>query len=78
MRRLAEQIYGLTVSSNTTVRDFVAQNDEIAAQVEAVLAGAVADEPTFTADSASITVSIPAADVWSVVHQQILITERRG
>jgi len=78
MRRLAEQIYGLTISSNTTVRDFVTQNDEIATQVEAVLAGAVADEPTFSENKASVTVSIPAADVWSVVHQQILITERRG
>jgi hypothetical protein len=78
MRRLAEQIYVLTIASDTTVRDFVTQNDEIATQVEAVLAGAVADEPAFAGDAANVTVSIPAADVWSVVHQQILITQRRG
>ncbi|MGB2984566.1 MAG: hypothetical protein WBE26_01675 [Phycisphaerae bacterium] len=78
MRKLAEQVYGLTISSNTTVRDFVTDNDRIATQVEAVLAAAVTEEPVFSGDIASVTVSMPVADVWSVVHQQMLIIERRG
>jgi hypothetical protein len=78
MRRLAEQVYGLRLVSSTTVRDFVAENDQIRGQVDAVIAGAVADEPEFAGDVARVKVSLPAADVWSVVHQQMLIVKRRG
>ncbi len=78
MRKLAEQIYGLEISSGTKVRDFVTQHDEIRAQVDSVLSGAVAGEPTFTNDTAKVTVSIPAASVWSVVNQQMRIIQRRG
>jgi hypothetical protein len=77
-RKLAEQIYGLTLTSNTTVRDFVTENDEIATQVDAVVAGAVAEPARYEGDIATVTVSIAATDVWSVVHQHMLIVERRG
>ena len=77
-RRLAEQIYGLTISSNTTVRDFVTEHDEIATQVDAVLVNAIAEPASFEGDIARVRVIIPAADVWSVVHQHMLIVERRG
>ena len=78
MRKLAEQVYGLSVRSETTVRDFVTQNDDIATRVDAVLAGAVVAPATFSDDVATVTVSIPASDVWSVVHQQMEVTRRRG
>ena len=78
MRRLAEQVYGLTISSESTVREFVTEYDEIATQVEAVLAGAVGEEPIFTEEIARVTVSLPAAEVWSVVHQHMLVVKRRG
>ena len=78
MRKLAEQVYGLTISANTTVRDFVTERDEIFTQVEAVFAGAVSEEPQFSADVATVTVSLPAAEVWSVIHQHMLVIERRG
>ena len=78
LRKLAEQIYGLQIQSGTTVRDFVAQHDEIQTQVQAVMAGAVAGEPIFEAVFARVTVTIPAADVWRVVHSHIEIVQRRG
>ena len=78
MRKLAEQIYGLEISSGTMVRDFVTQHDEIRVQVDAVLSGAVSGEPTFSNGTASITVSIPAASVWTVVNQYTKIIQRRG
>jgi hypothetical protein len=78
MRKLAEQIYGLQIESGTSVRDFVTQHDEIRTQVDAVLAGAVSSEASFTQGTASVTVSIPAADVWSVVHEHMKIVQRRG
>ena len=77
-RKLAERIHGLQISSTTSVRDFVTEYDEIAAQVDAVLANAVASAPAYEADVATVTVSIPAADVWTVVHQHMLIVQRRG
>ncbi len=78
MRKLAEQVYGLQIQSGTTVRDFVTQHDEIMTQVEAVVAGAVSSEATFEGGVATVTVSIPAADVWSVVHEHMKIVQRRG
>ena len=78
MRKLAEQVYGLQISSTTTVRDFVTEYDEISSQVQAVLVGAVAGQPVFRGGVAEVTVSMPAAEVWSVVHQHMLIVERRG
>ncbi|MFQ5589897.1 MAG: hypothetical protein ACE5HE_01925 [Phycisphaerae bacterium] len=77
-RKLAERVYGLQISSNTAVRDFVTEYDEITAQVDATLAHAVASLPAFDSGVATVTVSIPAAEVWAVVHQQLLIVQRRG
>ncbi len=78
MRKLAEQIYGLTLSSSTTVKDFVTEHDEVATQVDAVLAGAIADQTKFEGDVATVTVSIPAAEVWSVVNGFLQSLQRRG
>jgi len=39
-RNLLEQAYGVTISSNTTVRDFITQNDTIRARVDAYIRGA--------------------------------------
>lgn len=39
-RNLLEQAYGVTIHSNTSVRDFVTQSDTIHARVEAYIRGA--------------------------------------
>ncbi len=78
MRKIAEQINGLRIQSGTTVRDFVTQHDEIATQVQAVLAGAVVDPPEYGGDIARVKVSLPASEVWSVIHQHMVIVKRRG
>lgn len=78
MRKLAEQVQGLEISSSTHVRDFITQHDEIRTQVDSVIAGAIADAPTFDGGIASVRVSLPAADVWSVVHQYMVVVKRRG
>lgn len=77
-RKLAEQVFGLQIQSNTLVRDFVTQYDEINSQLNAVIIGAVADPPVFANGVATVTVSLPAIDVWRVVHQQMTIVERRS
>jgi len=78
MRKLAEQINGLRIDSSTLVRDFVTQSDEIQAQVNAVLAGAVAEPPSIEGGVARVRVSIPAAQVWHVLNQEMLIRQRGG
>lgn len=77
-RRLAEQVYGLEVESGTTVQDFITQYDQITIQVAAVLTGSVVGEASFANGVATVSVSLPAAEVWSVINDQILIIKRRG
>lgn len=78
LRKLAEQVYGLQVSSNMSVRGFVTQYDEITTQVDAAIRGAVFSNPVYSDGVARVTASIRAADVWRVVHQHMLIVSHRG
>ena len=75
-RRLAERVYGLTIQSSTSVKDFVAQHDEIRSHMDAVLIGAVVEHTTFDGEVAEVTVSIPGIRVWEIVHQRIRIVRR--
>ncbi len=77
-RKLAEQVYGMQINSQTLVRDFVTESDEIQAQMNTVLMGAQIEHTDFGNETARVTVSIPGADVWSIVHDQIVITKRSG
>lgn len=40
MRNLLEQVYGVRITSNTTVRNFITQNDTIRSRVDAFIRGA--------------------------------------
>ena len=77
-RRLAEQIYGLTIDSSTTVHDFVTEHDEIASQVRGVLTGAMVGDPQYGDDMVTIQVTMPAAEVWAIVNQYSIVLQRRG
>jgi hypothetical protein len=76
-RKLAEQIDGLLIESHTTVKDFITQRDEIHAQMQSILVGAVIENTDFGGDTARVTVSIPGADVWEVVHAEWKVVKRR-
>jgi hypothetical protein len=43
-----------------------------------VISGAVTSDPVFEGGVARVTVTIPGADIWQVIHQHTLIVERRG
>ncbi|MFQ5463072.1 MAG: hypothetical protein ACE5E5_10665 [Phycisphaerae bacterium] len=77
-RRLAEQIYGLTLSGSTTVRDFVTEHDEVKTQVNAIFSGAIVGPPEYHGDMAEVTVSMPASEVWSVINQYTVVERHRG
>ena len=76
-RRLAEQVMGLRLTSNTLVKDFITENDTITSQVDAVLIGAMVDRTEWGGGTAKVTVSLPGMEVWSVVQQQMAVVTRR-
>ncbi len=75
-RNLVERIYGLQIQSNTLVRDFVTQRDEISSQVQAVIAGSIEENREIEGDQVVVTVSVGGPDVWRVLHSEML-TEAR-
>lgn len=75
-RRLSEQVMGLQIDSQTTVRDFIAAHDRVGTQMNAVLIGSYVESTEITSDSAKVTVALPAAKVWSVVYQETRIRMR--
>ncbi len=80
-RKLSEHINGLVITSNTTVRDFVAQNDDIETQMQGVLVGSTVDSTKFDPDgTAQVTVSVPGMQVWELIttYQKVTLTQRQG
>ncbi len=77
-RKLAEHINGLVITSETTVKDFVAQHDDIASHVDAILVGSMVERTEFDGEAAHVTVSIPGMQIWEVVHERLRIVRRGG
>ncbi len=69
-RKLAEKVYGLSLSSQTTVKDFIAQHDEIRSYMDAILVGASIEKTEYDGETAKVTVAIPGMQVWQVISQQ--------
>jgi hypothetical protein len=67
-RKLAEYVKGLTIRSETKVKDFVAEHDEIASHVDAVLVGSTVESTTFEGDMAEVVVAIPGMEIWDVLN----------
>lgn len=53
MRNLLEQAYGVAISSNTTVRDFITQNDTIRARVDGYIKGAKVIDTRYLSDGSA-------------------------
>jgi hypothetical protein len=70
-RKLAEQIGGLRIKSDTTVRDFATQHDDVAVLVDAVIVDAVVTKTRFTDDAALVTIAVPGARVWSAIGDEL-------
>ncbi|HHH76416.1 MAG TPA: hypothetical protein ENL03_05270 [Phycisphaerae bacterium] len=65
MRKLAERIHGLSITSTTTVKDFVAESDEIETNLEAFLLGArESGKPTYNEDgTCEVTMAVTLEEV---------------
>ena len=71
-RRLGEQVMGFRIDSSTTVRDFVTERDEIETQLDAYIQGAYVKHTSYDSEgTATVTVEMPAMQVWEVVHTYI-------
>ena len=69
-RKLAEQIAGFRLQSGTSIREFAAQSDEVAARLDALVGGAAVTKTDFDEKEkiAKATVAAPGLEVWSVVN----------
>ncbi len=70
-RKLAEQIGGLRIDSNTLVHQFIAQHDEVGALMDAVVVDAVVTKTNFTDTGATVMIAVPGARVWSVIADEL-------
>ncbi len=78
-RKLTEQVYGLMIDSNTTVRDFVTERDEIRSQVAAVLYGSYVESTRVNDDgTVEVTVAMPSAQVWSIIYKELRVQLAQG
>jgi len=70
-RNLVEQLYGVQINSQTTVRDFVLQSDRVNSDVTAFLSGARrVGEPVYNPDgSVEVTVEIPLEGLWERINR---------
>lgn len=68
-RLLVEKIYGVHINAQTTVRDFIVQNDTVKADVETFLAGAAVSEPKYLDDgSVEVTASIDLEGLGRIIR----------
>lgn len=76
-RRLAEQVMGFRIDSTTTVRDFIAERDEINTQLNSYIQGSYVRSTRYDSDgTATVTVEMPAMQVWEVVHTYMRVASR--
>ncbi len=74
-RKLLEHIQGLMISSDTSVRDFVTEHDDIRAHLEGILVGSQVEKTEFADGEATVTVSVPGMQVWQVIHERLRVTK---
>ena len=68
-RRLLEKVQGVQIDAQTTMKDFITQNDQVRSRVMGVLQGAEVGEPKQLPDgSVEVVVSLPLEKVYSALQ----------
>lgn len=69
LRRLLEQVYGVQVDSQTTVRDFVTENDEIRTKTEGFIRNArIVKERSLDDGSCEVTLELHLAGLAEIIY----------
>ncbi|MCX7825286.1 MAG: LPP20 family lipoprotein [Verrucomicrobiae bacterium] len=69
-RNLLEKVNGVQIDAQTTVKDFVTQNDQVRARVLSVLQGADVSDPKYLEDgSVEVVASIPLEKIYRVMQE---------
>jgi hypothetical protein len=68
-RKLAEQIAGLRLRGETTVREYMTAHDTVSSLVQAFIANAEVLKTEFTAEGARVTVGVPGMQVFGAVDE---------
>ena len=68
-RKLLERVQGVQIDAQTTMKDFITQNDQVRSRVLGVLQGAEVSEPKYLSDgSVEVVVSLPMERVYQAVQ----------
>ena len=68
-RKLGERVMGFMIDSSTSVKDFITAHDQIGTQLNGYMTGAHVVSTKFDdVGTATVTVEMPAMQVWEVVH----------
>jgi hypothetical protein len=69
-RKLLEKVQGVQIDAQTTMKDFITQNDQVRSRVLGVLQGAEVGEPKQLADgSVEVVVSLPMEKVYRALQE---------
>jgi hypothetical protein len=73
-RRLAEEVMGFQIDSSTTVKDFVTEHDEINTNLNAYITDSYVTSTKYDGEgTATVTVEMPAMQIWEIVHTFIKV-----
>lgn len=67
-RKLVEQVRGLRIRGETSVKDLVTQRDDIATDIDAIINNATVDKTEFSDSSARVTVTLHGMQLWGAVN----------
>mgnify|MGYP000403804351 CR=1 FL=1 len=78
LRKLAEQVYGLRIKAETTIKDFVTASDKVKSEVKrALVVGARKVKSQRKGEVVEVEVELNLREVWQVIQKHAALLEKR-
>jgi len=78
LRKLAEQVYGLRIKAETTVKDFVVASDKVKSEIKrALVVGAKKVKAERKGEVVEVTVELNLREVWRVIAKHAAMLEKQ-
>jgi len=78
LRKLAEQVYGLRIKAETTVRDFTTASDKVKSEVKrALVIGAKKVKSQRKGEVVEVTVELNLREVWRIIAKHAALLEKQ-